>query len=518
MTRPDLNRTATPRTGSVVAAGAPAAAEAGAEILRRGGSAADAAVATALATCVADPANASLLGRCQVVLRGADGEVQALDGASATPFTLPASIGTGALAMAAIPGLPQALETLHRAHGRLPLSEVAAPAARLARDGIAPPAHLATVWALRARALRETGATPYLDGTRPPATFRHPRLGDLLESFGRTGASALLQGDTAARLVAGVRAQGGHWNLRDLQMNDARPGEVVRGRFRDCEVFTIGAQGWGHSLLEMLGLLDRLPRFGPELSPSEGERLITVIRAGFADRPQRLGSLEPIRDGLALEQLLDPAFLDRRVAQVAEALAAPLPDIRPQRPAAARMQEDQDTTHISTLDSDGACVALTMSIGPHFGLRACDTSYGLLPAKSYRMQFDPTPGARDVTEMSPVIVTRGGRLLAALGGAGSERIPGAVMQVIVNLVDRRMDLAAALAHPRVNVTAARPRVHCDAAPEVIAHLHRRWPDIEVAPVGHEAHLGIVHAVGVDPDGNAAGAADRSWDGRAIRAG
>lgn len=500
--------------GGVVAAGAPVAAEAGAEMLRLGGNAADAAVAAALATCVADPANASLLGRCQILLRTAGGAFVAIDGASAIPSRLPSEIGDGPLAWAAIPGLPQALEQLHAAHGRLPLAVVAAPAARLAEEGFVPPAHLGAVWALRANALAAGDAGPYVEHGHPPARFRHRRLAALLRSFGANGAQAITTGETARQLAAGIRARGGHWQLEDLAANQARDGEVIHGTFRDYRITTIGRHGWGHSLIEMLAILDRLPAFGPELTGAEACRLTEVIRTCFADRPQQLGTLVPKPAGLALETLVAPDFVAARARAIARrcAVMSPLASAT-DRNAHAAVDEDQDTTHLSTLDAEGACVALTISIGPHFGLRSVDPNIGLLPAKSYRMARAPLPGARDVTEMSPAIVTRGGRIVLSLGAAGSERIPGAVMQVIVNVIDRGLDLAEAVRLPRVNLKGEIPRVHSDAGAEVLAMLWARWPDLQVCARGHENHLGIVHAVGQDGDGEPAAAADDAWDGK-----
>lgn len=497
--------------GGVIATGAPAATQAGAEILRRGGNAADAAVAAALAICVADPANASLLGRCHIVLRTREGHFKAIDGASAIPSRLPDDLGSGPLAWAAVPGLPQALEKLHTEHGRLPLTVVAAPAVRLAEKGFVAPEHLSAVWALRAAALGTGGGGPYLDGARPPARFRHIQLAGLLRAFGTHGAAALTTGETVERLVEGVRTQGGHWHADDLVANAARDGEVLHGRFRDCQITTIGRQGWGHSLIEMLSILDRLPVFSAALTGPEACRLIAVIETCFADRPQRLGSLEPKPDGYAFETLIDASFvtaraeeLERRLAEAAP--AAPLAD------TSTEETEDQDTTHLSTLDGEGASVALTMSIGPHFGLRATDSFYGLLPAKSYRMSNDPIPGARDVTEMSPVIVTRGEQVLLSVGGAGSERIPGAVAQTIINVVDRGLSLTEAVRRPRVNIKDCHPRVHADAGDEVIAAVRARWPGTQVSARGHEHHLGLVQAVGQTADGLTDGAADSSWDG------
>ncbi|WP_352706819.1 gamma-glutamyltransferase [Mesorhizobium sp. M0598] len=497
--------------GGAVATGAPAATEAGAEMLRRGGTAADAAVAAALAMCVADPANASLLGRCQIVLRTQGGRFAAIDGASAIPSCLPESLGAGPLAFAGIPCLPQALEKLHAEHGRLPLAVVTAPAARLADEGFIPPRHLAAAWAQNADALAKGGAGPYLDGMQPPAHFRHGRLAMLLRAFGEKGAAAITGGETARDLAEAVRARGGYWSAEDLSANAALAGEILHSSFRDCRVTTIGRQGWGHTLVEMLSILDRLPRFSDSLTPAEACRLVTVIEACFADRPQRLGSLQPKPGGLAFETLINSDFIAARAVEIAECINENSVRVARAVPPTVKATEQKDTTHLSTLDAQGATVALTMSIGPHFGLRATDPAFGLLPAKSYRMGSDPVPNARDVTEMSPVIVTRGERVILSVGAAGSELIPGAVVQAIINVVDRGASLSEALRMPRVNVAESAVCTHDEVGPEVIALLRGRWPGLSVISGGGD-HLGVVQAVGHDADGHPYGAADPAWDG------
>jgi len=168
-----------------------------------------------------DPANTSLLGRAQILWRGADGHCAAIDGASAVPDDLPSPAGAPledvGLALAGLPGLPQALERLHAQHGRLPLAQVAEPAARLAENGFAPPQHLREVWALRVDALGEGGARPYCGAdpahSRAPEHFRHPKLAGLLRDFGRLGANSITRGETAKALVEGVRLRGGYWSL-----------------------------------------------------------------------------------------------------------------------------------------------------------------------------------------------------------------------------------------------------------------------------------------------------------------
>lgn len=503
--------------GGIVSAGTVQAAAAGAEILRAGGNAADAAVATALALCVSDPANCSFFGRGQFLWRDADGRTEAIDGATAVPLAA-SRPGVAGFAGAGVPGLPQALARLHTRLGRLPLARIAAPAIRLAEDGFAPGPQLRAVWTRLLPALaRDRAAAVYLgDGTghEPPRLFRHPRLAQLLRGFAAQGAGIVTDPDRARELAATLRSCGGIWQAEDLVANKARQGEVVTGHFRDCEITTIGRQGWGHTLIQMLAILDRLPRFGPQLTPDEARCLVLVIRHALDDRPQHLGTLAPRAGGVELARMTSGVHAARRVEQIQTELAA-LPAPVPVDPAtlmAPEMMLDQDTTHASVLDAAGNCVAFTCSIGPHFGQAVADPTHGVLLARSYQMETRPEPGARDVTEMCPTVVTRDGRLLLALGAAGSERIPGAVMQVIVNVIDRGLSLADALAFPRVATKREQPRVHQRAGAAVIGALGAWGQPPELSGEGHVNHLGIVHAVGVDADGRPVGAADPAWDG------
>ena len=526
----------------VVAAGSPFAARAGARILREGGNAADAAVATALALAVADPANNSLFGRCQIVVRTSDGACTAIDGASQAPEETPprAHATSGehdareGYRAVPVPGLPGALEKLHAAHGRIALARVAAPAAELAEQGFEPPAHLAQVWVARAGELHanaparaaylvrgfghagRANATPDSHPDSVPILFRHPRLGALIRAFGEGGASALTNGATARELAHAVSDSGGYWAESDLAAYAAREGEVVRGRFRDCEIITVGRQAWGHTLVQMLSMLDAMPRFGRELDGFEAERLLLTFLCALTDRPQAIGTLAPKTFGLAYETLVDRAFTDRRAALVQALIDGErAPVLAPAAPGAARdaaSRDDADTTHLSVIDAEGASVAMTCSIGPHFGARVADPIHGVLLAHSYRMASDPKPGVRDETEMSPVIVTRNGKLLLSLGAAGSERIPCAIAQVIVNVIDRGLDLPSAIAFPRVNVKEGGIRLHEDVSENVAHALRARGYAFARSARGHLEHLGVVQACGAGIGGEWVGAADPAWDG------
>lgn len=504
----------------VIAAGSPFAAKIGADILRQGGNAADAAIAAVFAMTVADPANISLFGRCQILSRDQGGNYLAIDGASQAPSKLPADrpepVDVG-FATAGIPGLPRALEKLHAKHGHLPLAELLEPAAQLAENGFEPQLHLGQVWKTRTPELAANAAArqAYLtEEGEVPKVFRHPRLAALLRSIGQNGASAIMQGGVAQDIVKTIKDGGGHWSETDLENYEALEGEVVSGRFRDCEIATIGKQGWGHSLIEMLSILDRFPRFGDTLTAAEAERLLLTILCAYADRPQIIGTLKQKTFGLPYETLIDEKFVDSRARLIADLQNwAGAPNAaNGHQLVSDSPREDQDTTHLSVVDKDGATVAVTGSVGPHFGVRVADPKYGIFFAHSYRLQSDPTPNARDVTEMSPVIITRNGELIMSLGSAGSERIPGAILQVIVNVIDRKMNIAEAVALSRVNVQSEQIRAHVDIPSQALQGLQKRGYRVAISQRGHTNHLGVVHAIARDRDGCWVGAADPAWDG------
>ena len=168
-------------------------------------------------------------------------------------------------------------------------------------------------------------------------------------------------------------------------------------------------------------------------------------------------------------------------------------------------------TNLSVIDEGGTAVALTLSLGPLFGARVASPRHGLLFAHSYRMESAPEPGARDDTEMTPAVVLAEGRPVLAVGGAGSERIPGAVAQVIAAALDG--DLGAAVGGRRLNWQRGRLQLSPALAP-LAAALGRRGLPVAAPEPGHEAALGIVHAAGRAADGGLTAAADAAYDGEA----
>lgn len=497
-----------------IATGNRAASKAGADVLAAGGNAADAALAALLALCVADPANVSLFGRCHILVRTPDGAVSAIDGATTIPArTRPRQAGepvrTG-YGFAPLPGLPQALEACHARFGRLPLARIAAPAVWLATHGLHPAPVLARIWRSRAPELALNPAARAHYG-RLPGLFRHPGLARLLEAFGEGGAAAVL----TPSLADAVARAGGDWSAQDWAHAGARDGEVIDTTFRGWRLHTIGRQGWGHTLAQMLALLDALPAGGA--AEETAMKVVLVILTALHDRPQHIGNLSPKTNGLAFPELISPAFIARRAEQISSLIAAPeemaawcRARLNPGPP-----QPDQDTTHLSVIDGQGLTVSLTASMGQHFGARVAEPRSGVLLANSYRMAHDPAPLARDVTEMAPLIAEGPQGQTLAIGAAGSERIPGAIAQVLVNLVDGGMALEDAIAAPRLNCKDGRLRLSSDLPPPVAAALAAHGIPFEFADTAPTSHLGIVQAVLRGADGQLSGAADPAYDGAVL---
>lgn len=502
-----------------VAASSPHAAKAGAQILRAGGNAVDAAVGTCLALTVADPINTSLFGRCQIIAASpgaASGpDVWAIDGTTSAPRDLPVREGPRAgFAAVPVPGLLRALAQAHRAHGRLALAEIVAPAITLAREGFIIPPALGAIWQEKGPSLgRDPAARRFYlkaDGAPygPGELFRQPALADLLTGLSHD-LGALFDDPGECRALASRIADGGGFiTQEDLATDHTRIGERICGQLAGQRVVTIGRQGWGHSLLQMIAILEAAG-FDPEGAGFDEELALTILCA-LQDRPQDIATLTPKPFGLPFEILCDPDFARRRAARIADMSRATDTGARLVAAyGAPGIRADRDTTHLSVVDGEGAMVALTTSIGPHFGAGVADPVHGVLFAHSYRMASQPTPGARDVTEMTPTLVFDGDIPHLTIGGAGSERIPGAVFQVLVGNLMRSRSLSEAIAAPRCNWMGGALRLH--EGHSARAHFEARGYTILESPRDHRQHLGIVQAVARDGM-QVVGAADPAYDG------
>jgi len=442
-----------------VAAGHPETAEVGAQVLREGGSAVDAAVAAVFASWVCEPLLTGPAAGGHLLAVPPSEPPLAIDAFCAVPGLGAAADGpdpiaglqavdvdfgdahqvfhAGGAAVAAF-GLTDGLVRLHRRWGRLSLSDLTAPAVVLARQGVALNRQQAYVATLLERILAltaESRALWFRDGAllREGQRFVAPELGDTIERLGCDGAEPLRTGDLAAACVATCTAAGGQLTARDLADYVAIEGDPLSVAYRDRTVLTAPPSSAGGVLLAMaLGHLHRAERThgktGGDAPPATNAELIAAMARADAERTPEFDL-----------RLYDHGFADRLLA--------------------LRLGS---TTHLSVIDADGLGCAITCTNGEGSGVVVPGTGIHLnnvMGEEDLNPRLRPggadlprlPAGRRMPSMMAPTAVLRDGATEAVLGSAGSSRIRSALLQTIVGLVDHGRDPVAAVEAPRLHV-------------------------------------------------------------------
>ncbi|WP_375455616.1 gamma-glutamyltransferase [uncultured Methylobacterium sp.] len=456
----------------------------GVEVLKRGGNAVDAAVAVGFALAVTLPQAGNLGGGGFMLVHLADrNETVAIDyretaprAAEAGMFLRPdgqpdraASTRTGKAV--GVPGTVRGLAEAHRLYGsgRLALAELIAPAERLARAGIPVTGGLADSLPRAAgllgrwpssRAIFFRGDAPLPRGD----TLVQADLADTLNAVAARGADAFYTGPVAERIAAAVQAAGGPMVAADLAAYRPAIREPVRGSYRGYAVVSMPPpSSGGVHLIEILNILEGydLAAMGPG-SAAAIHTMAEAMKPAYADRATWLGDPDrvtvPVRGlvskpyAAALRRAIDP---DR--ARPADAVAAgdPLP------------HEHEQTTHFSVVDAAGNAVANTYTLNFSYGVglvaegtgvllnnemddfsakTGTQNAYGLVGGEANAV----APGARPLSSMTPTFLFRDGQLFLVTGSPGGSRIITTVLDVIVNLIDFRMNLAEAVGAPRIH--------------------------------------------------------------------
>jgi gamma-glutamyltranspeptidase/glutathione hydrolase len=426
-------------------------------VLRAGGNAVDAAVAAVLTSFVAEPLLTGLGSGGYLLVVPPGGEAVLLDFFVETPgrgrnpadraplqavtvdFGDTTQVFHVGAASCGTYGTPAGLAAAVAEFGRAPLHELVVPAVRLARAGVRVTPMQAYLYALLAEinAMTPDGRTRYLPGGRPPRTgdvVTDPELAEALERFGAEGAAPFYTGDLAAAVLDEVRAQGGLLGAADLAAYEVLRRDPVHVPYRDVVVCTnpppsAGGVLLGRALIE----LDHTP------GPPDVAALLAAMAAAESERT--------------------PEFL--------AGLGGAEPDDRG-RATANRLGS---TTHVSVLDADGWACAVTTSNGEGSGVVVPGTGVHVnnvlgeedLSPLGFHSQ---PPGSRLPSMMAPTVVLQNGAARLVVGSAGSNRIRSALLQVIVNVVDRGLAAQDAVDAPRAHFTPdgvfAEPGIPADA--------------------------------------------------------
>ncbi|TQK51020.1 gamma-glutamyltranspeptidase/glutathione hydrolase [Streptomyces sp. SLBN-118] len=522
--------------GAVASVDADASA-AGIEVLRSGGNAVDAAVATAAALGVTEPYSAGIGGGGFFVYYDAKHRtVHTIDGRETAPRSADASLflengkpipfeeGVTSGRGVGTPGTPATWDTALGAWGSRPLRHLLKPAERLAKDGFTVDATFRSqTQANQARfADFPDTAKLFLPGGQLPvvgSVFKNPDLARTYKELGREGVGALYRGDIAEDIVSTVRkppvAPGAQRIVRsgDLTEGDLRSYETVRRAptkiaYRGLDVYGMApASSGGTSVGEALNILER-----SDLSKATQaqylHRFIEASRIAFADRGRWVG--DPAFEDVPVKELLSQRFADSRGCLIKDdaVLTSPLAPGDPRRPeacgasgtAAPTTYEGENTTHLTAADKWGNVVAYTLTIestggsgitvpGRGFLLNNELTDFSFAPANPAVHDPNlPGPGKRPRSSISPTIVLDHGCPVLALGSPGGATIITTVLQTLTGHLDRGLPLVDAIAAPRASqrnqtTTELEPALWNStlrAELEAIGHAFRQNPEIGAA--------------------------------------
>ncbi len=509
----------------LVATSQPLAAQAGAFVLREGGSAVDAALAAAAVLTVVEPTSNGLGGDAfALVWHGGRLTGLASTGAwpaSASPERLRAGgarevpeLGWPAVT---VPGAPAAWQALHERFGRLPLSRVLEPALRYAEQGFFVSPVVARFWEPAVRrfaALREPLRAGFLQtfapaGAAPAAGERFvcPGHAATLRRFREVGIQDFYTGSIAAALCSYAERTGGSLSASDLASHRPEWVEPLRISYRGYDVWQLPPSCPGVTTLEALGILEGFDLANlPHAGEAAWHLQIEALKGALADTFQRVADPRAMPEGL--EVVLSADHLAARRAAIGERASDPGPPAR----------ERGGTVYLCAADREGSMVSFIQSNYMGFGSGLVEPSYGVAlhnRGACFSLQRghvnEAQPGKRPRHTLMPGFVTRAGEAVAALGVMGGEMQPQGQLQVISSLLDHQLNPQAALDAPRFRAMQGRcVWVEAAADPAVVSALRARGHEVrEISELGHFGRGQIILRL---PGGGYAGGTEPRADG------
>jgi gamma-glutamyltranspeptidase / glutathione hydrolase len=548
---------------AMVASDEPLASQAGVEVLKRGGNAIDAAVATAFALAVVEPAAGNIGGGGFMLVRLANGKTNFFDYREVAPgkatrdmyitpdgkFDAQAStIGYRSVAVpGTVAGLALALKTL----GKLKLCDVLQPAIRYAEQGIPVTDKLLHEFRTERSDLQRFSMSSRIflnDGKMYQAgdTLRQPELAATLKRIAKNGPDEFYKGETAQMLARDMAAFGGLITLDDLAHYQPKIREVLQANY------TLNGQHWqvltapppssgGVAVIEALNMLQDVPLKGWD-DPQSVHIVAEVLRRAFADRAAYLA--DPDFSDIPVAGLTSPCYAKDLVVTIDPLRATPSTDVHAGNPHVCTsgvsasvppntiisLGEGTHTTHFSVVDAAGNAVASTFTINDSYGSHVTSSAGFLLNDEMDDFTGQPgvpnalfgliqseantiAPGKRPLSAMTPTIVLRDGQLSFVTGSPGGPTIISVTLLSILNWVRLGMDAQSA-----INA----PRFHHQWLPDTLI-MEKLFPasmEDELKARGYQikrrGHIGLVNAIGIDPqNGERCGAADPRDDGSAI---
>lgn len=520
------------------------ASRVGDEILRKGGNAVDAAVATGFALAVVYPRAGNIGGGGFMVLRLPDGGATTIDFREKAPLAAGPDMWLDengeydrqrhhlSHRSVGVPGTVAGLAYVHEKYGSLPWRDVVQPAVDLAAEGWSMTPGAARSLAVYRNEFSRFPATmaaffrdgePYEVGD----TFRQPDLARTLQRIRDQGRDGFYAGETARLIVAEMERGDGLITMEDLARYQPVERAPIRGTYRGFGIIGMPPPSSGGTVtVEMLNILEGydLAAMGQNTAPYL-HHLAEAMRRAYRDRAHYLGDTDFV-DPVPLDRLTSKSYAAELRSTIREDTVTPssVDDI-------AMAYESPMTTHYSVVDADGMAASTTYTLEYSYGSRIVVPGAGFL-LNNEMGDFNAAPGLttesgligtapnlaapekRMLSSMSPTILEKDGRLFAVVGSPGGRTIINTVLQVSLNLMDFDMDILQAV---------QAPRVHHQWLPDQLSMERADWPEAVVTGLqayGHTLDIGgtqgHAHSIRVRADGTLAGAPDpRDPDAAAV---
>ncbi len=559
----DWPREAVRSSHGMVATDEPLASQAGVEILKRGGNAVDAAVATAFALAVVEPAAGNIGGGGFMLVRLANGKTTFFDYRETAPAKatrdmyikpdgkLDEEASTIGYRSVAIPGTVAGLALALKTHGTMKLADVMQPAIRLAEQGFPISEKLAREFEEERPNLQRFSISSrvFLNGGKlfhAGDTLRQPELAATLKRIARNGPAEFYQGETALMLARDMAVFGGLITLDDLAHYEPKIRDALRA------AYTIDAHRWevfsapppssgGVAIIEALNMLQDVPLKGWD-DPQSIHLVVEVMRRIFADRAAYLA--DPDFSNVPVAALTDPCYAKELLATInplrassSKSVHAGNPHTCHQSPSASSapqtivsLGEGPHTTHFSVVDATGNAVACTTTLNGSYGSHVTSSAGFLLNNEMDDFTTQPGvpnalfgliqseanaigPGKRPLSSMTPTILVRDGQLSFVTGSPGGPKIISATLLTVLNWMRLGMDAQSAINAPRFHHQWLPDEIQMEKlfSPAMEEQMKSRGHTVQ-----RRGDIGLVNAIGIDAKtGERCGAADPRDAGSAI---
>src|SRR5258705_7031550 len=537
--------------------------EAGVEILKRGGNAVDAAVATAFALAVVEPAAGNIGGGGFMLIRLANGKTTFLDYREVAPgkATREMYLGKGGkldeeasvmgYKSVGVPGTVAGLTLALKTYGSLKLRDVTAPAIRLAENGFPISKRLAHEFEEERSSLQRFAMSRRIflnDGKmfQPGDTLRQPELAATLKRIARNGVAEFYSGETARAIVDDMSRLGGLITLEDLAQYQPKVREVLRAKYGSgghaWEVLTSPPpSSGGVAIIEALNMLQTVPLKGWDDVESV-HMVAEIMRRVFADRAAYLA--DPDYSSVPVAGLTDPCYAKEVFTTVDPQRASSSKVIKAGNPhtcgvAASNasspetlvsLGEGPHTTHFSVVDAAGNAVASTYTLNNSYGSHVTSSAGFLLNDQMDDFTTQPgvpnalfglvqsdanaiAPGHRPLSSMTPTILLRDGKLSFVTGSPGGPTIISATLLSVINWMRLGMNGQAAINAPRVHQPWLPDQILME---EDFPEGTQKALEARGFALKRRGHIGLVNAIGIDAKtGERLGAADPRDKGAAV---